>query len=287
MNRLSTSAVSPVVIAAGGLGTRVGSWSPYLPKELRPVGGRPGLAHIVDEAAAMGSDRAVVVHHPYYTPLIDWTRQVLSPGALTRYQLLTKQSPAQPRAAERLQIDFIAQHGRYADVTSVLNGAEHLHTGEFYVVFADNVDPAHTALSVLATATPSGVPAVLAAPFNVDAASNHGVIVCTGEGPVQRMVRLIEKPDREQGARLATECGNANLRLLQGRMRVTSGLLHYLSVVARRATSEPKLSLALASYAQSHRVDVVTSTQPFTDLGLPTVEEFGADTLRGVKPALG
>lgn len=91
--------------------------------------GRPGLAHIVDEVAAIGSDRAVVVHHPYYTPLIDWTRQVLAPGALARYRALTNQLPVKPRPADHLRVDFIAQRGRYADVTSVLNGAEHLRTG--------------------------------------------------------------------------------------------------------------------------------------------------------------
>lgn len=270
MNLLTASAVSPVVIAAGGLGTRVGSWSPYLPKELRPVDGRPGLAHIVDEVAASGSDRAVVVHHPYYTPLIDWTRQVLAPGALARYRTLTNQSLVQPKEADHLQVDFIAQRGRYADVTSVLNGAEHVGTGEFYVVFADNVDPTHAALSALVTATRPGIPAVLAAPFDMGAAGNHGVIVCTGEDPVQRMVGLIEKPDREQAIRLESEFGIANLRLLQGRMRVTPRLLGYLAGVAQNMISEPKFSLALASYARSHRVDVVTSTQPLSDLGVPS-----------------
>lgn len=229
--------------------------------------GRPGLAHIVDEVAAIGSDRAVVVHHPYYTPLIDWTRQVLAPGALARYRALTNQLPVKPRPADHLRVDFIAQRGRYADVTSVLNGAEHLRTGEFYVVFADNVDPTHAALSAL-TETPLDTAAVLAAPFDVDAASNHGVIVCAGEGPVLRMAGLIEKPDRQQAARLEAERGTANLRLLHGRLRVTPDLLDHLAIAGRSSTSEPKLSLALASYARSNRVDVVTSTQPFTDLGL-------------------
>ncbi|MGW2594849.1 hypothetical protein ACWCXC_31915, partial [Streptomyces sp. NPDC001515] len=120
MKQTSVPAAAPVVIAAGGLGTRVGSWSPYLPKELRPVHGRPGLAHIVDEVTTLGSKQAVVVHHPYYTALIGWTRQVLIPGALAQYHRLTDQTPPSPVPGEDLQLDFIAQHGRYADVTSVL-----------------------------------------------------------------------------------------------------------------------------------------------------------------------
>ncbi|MFJ9889553.1 hypothetical protein ACIQRW_27370 [Streptomyces sp. NPDC091287] len=123
---------------------------------------------------------------------------------------------------------------------------------------------------MLVTATPSAIPAVLAAPFDAGAASSHGVILCTGEGPVQRMMGLVEKPDRNETIRLEAEYGNANLRLLQGRMRVTPRLLHYLVAAARRAADEPKFSLALASYARPHRLDVVTSTQPLTDLGLPS-----------------
>lgn len=53
-------------------------------------------------------------------------------------------------------------------------------------------------------------------------------------------------------------------------MRVTPKLLHYLAAAAQSMISEPKFSLALASYARSHRVDVVTSTQPLTDLGVPS-----------------
>ncbi|MET9142948.1 NTP transferase domain-containing protein [Streptomyces sp. NPDC004042] len=271
MNRPSTSEVPPVVIAAGGLGTRVGNWSPYLPKELRPVGGRPGLTHIVDEVAAAGSDRTVVVHHPYYTPLIDWTRQVLGPGALARYRTLTNQIPTQPKAADRVRVEFIAQRGRYADVTSVLNGAEHLCTGEVYVVFADNVDPTHAALSSLGAATPPGIPAVLAAPFDLGLAETHGVIICAGEGSVRTMVDLIEKPSRGQAARLAADCGVDNLRLLRGRMRVTPRLLDYLSASEQNLITEPKLSLVLAAYAKVYRVDVVTSTRPFIDLGVPSL----------------
>ncbi|MEU1303936.1 sugar phosphate nucleotidyltransferase [Streptomyces shenzhenensis] len=268
MSQTTAVAAAPVVIAAGGLGTRVAGWSPYLPKELRPVRGRPGLAHIVDEAGATGAVRAVVVHHPYYTPLVPWTRQVLAPGALARYQVLARQPVTEPRPADRVRVDFIPQQGRYADVTSVLEGAEHLRAEDVYMVFADNVDVTHTALSLLAAAATPGVPAVLASPFDVDAAGTYGVIVCDGTGPVQRMLGLVEKPGRPEACRLLAEHGADSLRLLQGRMRITQNLLNDLSAAEAGSASEPKLSLALAAYARAHPVDVVTTTQPMTDLGL-------------------
>lgn len=76
--------------------------------------GRPGLAHIVDEDTAIGSDRAAVVHHPYYTPLMAWTRQAITSGALARYQALTWEIPGQRAPARSIHIDFIPQRGRYA-----------------------------------------------------------------------------------------------------------------------------------------------------------------------------
>ncbi|MEV7869160.1 NTP transferase domain-containing protein [Streptomyces sp. NPDC088124] len=223
-----------VVIAAGGLGTRVGGWSPFLPKEFRPIGGRPGLVHVLEEVAAIGADRAVVVHHPYYAPLIDWARQVLAPGALARYQALTRQPATAPRPpTERLRVDFIAQHGRYADITSALNGAEHLRTGHITLVFADNVDPDHTALAELLTAATPGTPAVLASPFDAREAVSHGVIICTGSDSVRTMAGLVEKPDPAHAAQLIADHGRNNLRLLQGRVHLTPRLLHHLAATAR------------------------------------------------------
>ncbi|MEV5129101.1 hypothetical protein ACN6K8_000265 [[Kitasatospora] papulosa] len=262
-----------VVIAAGGLGTRVAGWSPFLPKELRPVQGRPGLLHVLEEAARIGADRAVVVHHPYYAPLIDWTRQVLAPGAQARYRQLAHQPVGHHPLTERMQVDFIAQCGRYADITSALNGAEHLNTGDICLAFADNVDPSHTALSKLMATASSCAPAVLAEPFSVQGAGSHGVIICAGTGPDRTMSALIEKPDPVRAAQLATEHGPENLRLLQGRARLTSELLRYLTASVRQATSEPKLSLALADYARHDAVCVVTNTKTMIDLGIPDAVE--------------
>ncbi|WP_328505584.1 hypothetical protein [Streptomyces sp. NBC_00391] len=210
----------------------------------------------------------MVVHHPYYTPLVPWTRQVLAPGALAQYQALARQPVDEPRPADRLRVDFIPQQVRYADVTSVLEGAEHLRSGDVYVVFADNVDVTHTALPLLAAAVTPGVPAVLASPFDVDSAGSYGVIVCEGTGPAQRMLGLAEKPGRPEACRLLAEHGAGSLRLLQGRMRITRDLLSGLRSAEAGSVAEPKLSLALAAYSRAHPVDVVTTTQPMTDLGL-------------------
>jgi bifunctional N-acetylglucosamine-1-phosphate-uridyltransferase/glucosamine-1-phosphate-acetyltransferase GlmU-like protein len=53
-----------VVVAAGGLGTRVQHWARYLPKEFHPVGGRPGITWILEEIAGLGAAHIVIVYTP-------------------------------------------------------------------------------------------------------------------------------------------------------------------------------------------------------------------------------
>ncbi|MFJ7907029.1 hypothetical protein [Kitasatospora sp. NPDC096204] len=259
----------PVVIAAGGLGTRVAGWSRMLPKEFRPVGGQPGLLHVLEEAVAGGAERAVVVHHPYYAGFYAWPCHVLSPDAHRRYQEAAGTRPVGPPPAAGLDVDFVAQRGRYADLTSVLNGSVHLRTGNLAFAFADNVDLTHSALATLLDRTDPAHPAVLTAPFDATEAARHGVVVCTGAGPVRTMVGLVEKPGPVEAARLLDEYGPDDLRLLQGRGRTTPGLVHHFAATVRHAgRAEPKLSLAVAGYARNHVVQVVTA-ELMVDLGAP------------------
>ncbi|MFJ6382736.1 hypothetical protein ACIQI7_22385 [Kitasatospora sp. NPDC092039] len=259
----------PVVIAAGGLGTRVAGWSRLLPKEFRPVGGQPGLLHVLEEAVAGGAERAVVVHHPYYAGFYAWPCHALSPDAHRRYQEATGTWQIGPQPAAGLDVEFMAQRGRYADLTSVLNGSVHLRTGNLAFAFADNVDVTHSALATLLEQTDPEHPAVLTAPFDVAGAAQHGVVMCTGTGPVRIMAGLVEKPGPVEAARLLDEHGPDNLRLLQGRGRTTPGLVHHFAATARHAgRAEPKLSLAVAGYARNHVVQVVTG-ELMVDLGAP------------------
>jgi UTP-glucose-1-phosphate uridylyltransferase len=56
-----------VVLTAAGLGTRVHHWARYLPKEFYPVGGRPGIAWILEEIAGLGAGHVVIVYHELRT----------------------------------------------------------------------------------------------------------------------------------------------------------------------------------------------------------------------------
>jgi len=111
-----------VAVCACGLGTRIAGWSRYVPKEFYPVGGRPGIVHLLDEIARAARLR-----------------------------------PRSCRAGG-LTVRFITQHRPYADLTSVVNGADHLASADdLYVAFADNLYPCGSPLTALRHA-PAGVP---------------------------------------------------------------------------------------------------------------------------------
>src|ERR1700759_943773 len=114
-----------VIIAAGGLGTRAASWSRFIPKEFYPVDGRPGLVHLLEEIAALGPARVVIVYHPYYEQSAAWARQMLSEHAQARYSHLAGRDAGALLPAG-LAVGLVPQRGTYADLTSVINGADHL-----------------------------------------------------------------------------------------------------------------------------------------------------------------
>lgn len=188
-----------VVIAAGGLGIRVSGWSRYLPKEFYPVAGRPGIAHLLDEIAALAPAEAVLVYHPYYEPFAAWARVALSQRGHDSYLRAAGLARAAGPAAQ-VTLSFIPQHGLYADITSVLNGADHLAaTGDLYVAFADNLYPAGNPLLDLRAAPPGHV-AVLARGYNRELASARGVIAAIRHDGHLLVSELAEKPDPSRPA---------------------------------------------------------------------------------------
>lgn len=263
---MTASAVANVVVAAGGLGTRVADWARYMPKEFQAVAGRPGLVHLLDEIATLGPARVAVVYHPYYQPFITWAKTCLSAAGAARYYALAHRPDAELHRWPELDVHFVPQHGTYADITSVLNGVEHLGTGEeeVLVAFADNLYPDCVPLRDLARLA-SG-PAVLARPFDPAAAPTRGVIICS---PTGTFAELVEKPTPARVAELAQRHGPANLRLLEGRARLTSDLVTHLATATTPRAGEPKLSLALADYARHHAVQVLTTHSSVIDLGTP------------------
>lgn len=260
------TAVTRVVIAAGGLGTRVSAWSRYLPKEFYPVAGRPGIAHLLDEIAALAPAEAVIVYNPYYEPFAAWARTVLSQQGHDSYSSAAR-LPVTARLPAAVRLSLIPQHGRYADLTSVLNGADYLAAaGDLYVAFADNLYPAANPLAALRS-VPRGHVAVLARSYQQELAASRGVIAVTRQDGYLLVSELAEKPDPVAARALERRHGIANLFLLEGRARLTPAFISFARSRQSAADAEPKLSLTIADWARAHPVIVTPTTSQVIDLG--------------------
>ncbi len=268
------NARSRVVIAAGGLGTRVHEWARYLPKEWQPVDGRPGIIHILKEIADLGPAQVVIVYHPYYEPFVTWARQTLSLDGHHRYLRSAGRALRGDTLPHELALEWVPQRGSYGDITSVLNGVDHFtgqqapNVGELWVVFGDNLYPASNPLAQLRQRQ-AGV-AVLARPYRPELAQERGVIATErGVDGCALMVELVEKPGLRAAKALEQRYGPDNLMLLEGRARLDDDFLYYARSHLCAPGSEPRLSLALAAYAQMRAVHVVSTTSEVVDLGTP------------------
>ncbi|MGD0559498.1 MAG: sugar phosphate nucleotidyltransferase [Streptosporangiaceae bacterium] len=265
---MSGGDITRIVVTAGGLGTRIASWTQYIPKEFYPIAGRPGIAHLLDEIAALSPARVAIVCHPYYEQFTAWARQVLGQHGHTRYDRAAGRILATP-VPDGLTLSFVSQRGPYADITSVINGADHLGSPEeIYVVFADNLYHCPGPLLALSAAA-VGEAAVLARRYRPELAAQRGVIATAGSPGSRLMIDLAEKPGRHTADAMERRYGRRNLFLLEGRMRLTAAFTDFARNHNPPTLGEPKLALTLAAYANSNPVHIIKTSDNVTDLGMP------------------
>lgn len=264
-----------VVVAAGGLGTRVHHWARFIPKEFYPVDGRPGIVHLLEEIRALGPARIVIVYHPYYEQFAAWARQVLSQHDHARYAHAARHAVT-AAVPPGLAVSFIPQHGPYADLTSVLNGADYLAVRSgLYVAFADNLYRGSSPLPLLRDTSPGHV-AVLASRYNPGLAASRGILITSpgsGQAGARRVSAVIEKPGPAQASDLEARHGPGNLLMLEGRARLTASFIQFARArqqAAQPPGGEPKLALAIGAYAREHPVLAVPTDSGIIDLGMPT-----------------
>lgn len=262
-------------------------WARFIPKEFYPVDGRPGIVHLLEEIAALGPARVVVVYHPYYEQFAAWARQVLGQHDHVRYAQATRHDVA-AAVPPGLTVSFIPQHGPYADLTSIINGTDHLAArDELYVAFADNLYQGPSPLALLRGTCPGHV-AVLASRYVPALAASRGILI-TGSrhglaGP--RVVKaLVEKPRPAQARELEEQHGPGSLLMLEGRARLTAGFIEFARAsqqAVRAPGGEPKLALAIGAYASDHPVLAVPTSGEAIDLGTPAAPAL--DQGRGRAP---
>ena len=196
-----------VIIPAAGLGTRFVAEGFTSPKELLPLGGKPVIAHALDEARLAGFDSAVVVVSP-------------AKESLRRY-LIDGEHP--------LPVEIVIQPQPLGIGDAVLRGWQ----GEAVAVLLpdDVVVRTDHWIHLLEARHVTGGAALCVRPVPIETISRFGIAECAGD----RVVRLLEKPSRGTttsnlaifGRYVVTEPVAAGLRALQpdGELELTFGFM--------------------------------------------------------------
>ena len=150
--------IRTVIIPAAGQGSRMLPLTKVVPKELLPVYDRPVLQFALDEAAAVGAERIVVILHPSKAIIRQY---------LTRDDAKIKSlwQDGKKDLAEKLrssgvsadaEVVFVMQHETLGLGHAVLCAAPHVLPGPVGVILPDDVIMGLPCLSQMAAAYQSG-----------------------------------------------------------------------------------------------------------------------------------
>jgi UTP--glucose-1-phosphate uridylyltransferase len=199
------------VLPAAGFGTRFLPLAKAVPKEMLPIGDRPVIHYVVEEAVVAGFDEILIILSrgkeaipAYFTPNPELERHLRETGKM--------QELAAVQALSRLG----RIHYTYQPSMRGLGDAVRLARGfvgddpVFAVLLADTVMHGSSPLPAMLDAWKHhGKPSVALEPCPPEKVSRYGVAGgCEVEPGVFDLSKLVEKPRPEQAPRLADLSGN-------------------------------------------------------------------------------
>ena len=190
--------VRSVVIPAAGLGTRILPATKAFPKELLPLVDRPIIQYGVEEAAAAGIDRVVLVTSPGNNMTAAHFRPNPALEAILEKRGKTESLALVRRASELAELTTVHQEQPLGLGHAVLMGAPAVGGEPFAVLLPDDVidaDPPALRRMVELFDELDG-PVLLVERVPRDAVNRYGIIDAAPLRPGVFQVRgLVEKPD--------------------------------------------------------------------------------------------
>ena len=211
-------AITTAVVPVAGLATRLRPLSRGVPKGLLPVAGRPVIQHIVDELAACGIERVVLV--------------------TGRGRAAFAAHFADGRGPEMACVDQPEPLG----LGDAILRAAPLIDGPFVIALGDALlgrgAPARTVQRLVAAVEAGAGAAVAVEEVAADDTRRYGIVTPAGEGDPFPIAGVVEKPAPETApSRLA----------VAGRYAATPSLLDALRDTPRDSGGEVQLSDALSA----------------------------------------
>ncbi|HVB14463.1 MAG TPA: UTP--glucose-1-phosphate uridylyltransferase [Candidatus Dormibacteraeota bacterium] len=261
LESLVVGAVRTVVVPAGGLGTRFLPATKALPKEMVPVGDRPSIQWGIEEAVASGIERAVIVTAPgkelikaHFAPDPDLEATLQRRGAGDLAQRVRQVS-------QLCQMEFVEQPQPLGLGHAVWCAAPHVRGEEAVAVMLPDdlfagTPPLLGQLIDVYRRERCTVLALRRCPK--EEISRYGVAAVEGEGPIFRVLDVVEKP--------APADAPSDLALM-GRYVLTPEVFAQLETTSAGAGGEIQLTDAIRRLAPGGAVVGLEFTGRLLDVG--------------------
>lgn len=189
--------IRTVIIPAAGQGSRMLPLTKVVPKELLPVYDRPVLQFALDEAAAVGAERIVIIIHPSKAIIHDYLNrdeaQILRLRHSGKNDLA--RALAQAGVTSGAEVVFVTQAETLGLGHAVLCAAPHVLPGPVGIILPDDVIMGLPCLAQMAAAYQSGH-MIAAMEVPLEDTGKYGIFRPTGS-LLSRSVRvsgMVEKP---------------------------------------------------------------------------------------------
>ena len=254
-------AVRTVVVPAGGLGTRFLPATKAMPKEMVPVGDRPSIQWGIEEAVASGIERAVIITAPgkelikaHFSPDPDLEATLEARGSADLAQRVREIS-------QLCRMEFVEQPQPLGLGHAVWCASSHVRGEEAIgVMLPDDLfagtPPLLGQLIEVYLRERCTVLALRRCPK--EEISRYGVAAVEGEGPVYRVLDVVEKP--------APEDAPSDLALM-GRYVLTADVLAELETTSAGAGGEIQLTDAIRRLTPQGKVVGLEFTGQLLDVG--------------------
>ena len=216
------------LIPAAGHGTRFAPWTKLIPKEMLPVGARPAIALIVDEAIEAGADEVVIITSP-------------------EKPLLKKWFELNPPNAPVVWVDQLEQHGLGH---AVLQAAEHFESASepVLVLLGDAlVSGGNASSAMMAISKANGGASVIGCEeVPRERVSRYGIMKSSSEisEAFFKLADIVEKPSVEEAPSNLAVAGRylldpAVFRYLKDQTAGVGGEIQLTDAIRRMLAEKP------------------------------------------------
>lgn len=275
----SLKRIRKAVIPAAGYGTRLLPITKVVPKELLPIGNKPAIQYVVEEAVAAGVEEIILVCHPSKMEIVDYFK----PNKDLRSFLESKGKREEIDELERVEsmarFEVVYQEEPLGLGHAVLCAREAVGDEPFLVMLPDVLIPANNrATNDLVKACPDPSDwGLLLERIPQSQISSYGIVRAEAMGPLRHRLRgAVEKPGPDEAP--------SDLGIL-GRYLLTSEIFADLRSLKAGKRGEIQLTDAIDALAQRSPGTGLLNEGRFFDIGTPEglVEayqsmEFGEDS---------